>query len=60
MTDIPTLAARARCSLETAQRWCRLLGFRRSGRDWWLTDEQVAAVLARVQPGRGNPNWRRA
>jgi len=53
-----TAAARElRCSRETVQRWCRILGYEREGRDWWITEKRLGAIRERVQPGPGNPNW---
>jgi len=68
MTTTLAVAQRAhklypRCSVaslrRTVQRWCTRLGYKRVGRDWWLSDEQVAEVLRSIQPTRGNPEWRR-
>jgi len=54
-----TAAARElRCSRETVQRWCRVLGYVREGRDWLLSRAQLRELKARVQPGPGNPEWR--
>jgi len=47
------------CSRRTVQRWCQVFGYPREGRDVLLTDEQVAELRQRVQPGPGNPTWRR-
>lgn len=55
--DTASVARLHGCSRRTVQRWCKVLGFERRGRDWWLTREQIKELVAHVQPTRGNPEW---
>ena len=68
MTDTATLVRLAQKRVpgstpanlrRTVQRWCKELGFKRIGRDWWLTNEEVVEVLANIRPRPGNPSFAR-
>ena len=49
------VAAKLGLARRTVQKWAAVLGFERQGRDYLLTDEQVAQ-LAAVTPGKpGRP-----
>lgn len=39
----------------TVRRWCAELGFKKLGRDWLLTADQVEQVRAHAQDGPGRP-----
>ena len=41
----------------TVQRWCKALGYKRVGHDWWIDDAQVKEVLAHILPRAGDPTW---
>jgi len=39
----------------TIQRWCAALGFKKVGRDYILTPDQVKLIKERYYPGPGRP-----
>lgn len=48
------------CSPRTVLRHATDLGVGiRPARDWLFTPEEIAAIRARIQPGPGNPDFRR-
>ena len=44
----------------TVQKWCAELGFERQGRDYLLTDDQLAQIRAVAQDAPGRPKKDRA
>jgi len=54
LLDTRTLAKKFRCDASTVRRWCRRLGFKRRGRDWWIDINMLADLknVVRNKPGR--------
>lgn len=42
-------------ALRTIQRWCKVLGFKKTGRDYVLTDTQISKIENRLQAKPGRP-----
>ena len=49
------VAAELKIAPRTVRKWCQVLGFQKSGRDYLLTSRQVSAIAARCQTKRGRP-----
>ena len=47
------------CATRSVCRWCDALGYHRLGRDYILSEEQLADVKSHVQSRRGRPTGAR-
>lgn len=55
MKTATEVAIQFNAALRTIQRWCKVLGFEKTGRDYILTPKQVSAIKARLQGKPGRP-----
>lgn len=55
MITIPALSIETGHPQTTIRAAIYRLGIRREGRDYHLTEEQAAAVIAEIKPGPGRP-----
>lgn len=55
MTTTNDLAKQIRCNVNTVQKWCQKLQFEKTGRDYLLTDYQVALIKSNVYKHIGRP-----
>lgn len=60
MRTTDEVAVRLGLARRTVQKWCAVLAFKRTGRDYLLTDEQIDQILAVAQTKRGRPKGKKA
>ncbi len=41
--------------IRTVQGWCELFGYRKTGRDWILTEDQLDRIRSRIRSAPGRP-----
>lgn len=55
MIIVQQAASRLGLSVRTVQKWCRVLGYERVGRDYILTEKQIDEIAARAHDKPGRP-----
>ena len=55
MYTVPQLAAEIGLKDRSVRRWCLKLGFKKTGRDYLLSIEEVAMIRILHYPKRGRP-----
>jgi len=42
-------------SMRTVQKWCVIFGFKKTGRDYLLTEKQILLIKRKMQSNPGRP-----